>query len=108
MTGFLDVMTMRLITRNRPATDLDQVLMQIRATPYPQLSQDTRQRLVLLLAIEHRRREEVRFGKDGGGVGQVSKWSLQGDRVHPHSWKFFQIFDYSNTTAASIIAPITP
>jgi hypothetical protein len=58
---------MRLITDggrrvdHPPPTDLDYMILKIRATPYAQLRDGDRRRLKLLLDIQHDKREAIRF-----------------------------------------------
>jgi hypothetical protein len=59
-------MTMRLIAQegvrlDRSLSDLDRMILLIRMTPYHELSQRDRQRLKLLLDLQHREREAIRF-----------------------------------------------
>ena len=44
-----------------PPTDLDRMILLARMTPYHELSQRDRQRLKLLLDLQHREREAIRF-----------------------------------------------
>ena len=46
---------------DRPLSDLDRMILLIRMTPYHELSQRDRQRLKLLLDLQHREREAIRF-----------------------------------------------
>ena len=64
--GYLDVMTMRLITDygmrlDRPLSDLDRMILLARMTPYQELNDADRQRLKLLLDLQHQERERIRF-----------------------------------------------
>jgi len=65
MTGYLEMM-MRLITQSgvrldRPLSDLDRMILLARMTPYHELSLKARQRLKLLLDLQHQEREAIRF-----------------------------------------------
>ena len=67
MTGYLDVM-MKLIADHgmrvdRPLSDLDQTILLARMTPYQELTLGERQRLKLLLEIQHQARERIRFAQ---------------------------------------------
>jgi len=57
---------MRLIAQegvrlDRPLSDLDRMILLARMTPYHELSQRDRQRLKLLLDLQHQEREAIRF-----------------------------------------------
>ena len=46
---------------DRPLTDLDRLILKARMTPYRQLSDADRQRLKLLLGLQHAERERIQF-----------------------------------------------
>lgn len=57
---------MRLATNygrrvDAPLTDLDRLILLARMTPYRELSDADRQRLKLLLSLQHAEREAIRF-----------------------------------------------
>ncbi len=46
---------------DRPLSDLDRAVLLARMTPYHELTQRDRQRLKLLLDLQHQERETIRF-----------------------------------------------
>ena len=50
---------------DRPLSEMDSLILRILATPYAQLCEADRQRLIMLLSRQHREREAIRFPKFG-------------------------------------------